>query len=116
MKKISQKDLDRLTKDNGWKLTPDSKREVGEQNKAAMLAKEVKAITMLSNSVDGVRDAVRAGKTEGRDYTDVVNRLIASIKEMKAEPAPIGKPKGSYKFIVKRGQDGLITEIEAKVE
>jgi len=112
MKTISKKDLNKL-KGKGWELTPDSKKAIHNQNMAAMRSKQVEAITSLSESVDGIKDALRADT--GKDYTLIINKLIKSISEIKIEPAPVSEQK-DYRFIVKRGQDGLITEIEAQTK
>jgi len=69
------------------------------------------------NEYGPVTDEFKSQKAFKINVTEPIEGYTElTVKEMKAEPAPIGKPKGSYKFIVKRGQDGLITEIEAKVE
>ena len=108
MKTISKKDLDKL-RGKGWELTPDSRKAIRDQNRAAMRSKQVEAITRLSESVDGIKDALRANT--GKDYTLIINRLIKSISDIKIEAPPTPEQKG-YRFIVKRGGDGLITEIE----
>ncbi|OQX53187.1 MAG: hypothetical protein B5M48_03815 [Candidatus Omnitrophica bacterium 4484_213] len=111
MKTISQKDLKRLVKEKGWELTPDSKETIYKQNIASLLSKQVEAIVDLAKSVDDAKEALRA-ETE-KDYTFILNRLIRSIEEIKIETAPAIMEQKDYKFIVKRDQDGFITEIEA---
>ncbi|MBE9573950.1 MAG: hypothetical protein IMF20_02320 [Proteobacteria bacterium] len=109
MKTVSQKDLDKL-KGKGWELTPESKKAAHEQRVASMMSKQVEAITNLAESVDGIRDALKADT--GKDYTAIIDRLAMSIKEIKIEPVTVTEQR-EYRFIVKRGPDGMITEIEA---
>ena len=109
MKTISKKDLNKL-KGKGWELTPESKKAIHNQDMASMMSKQVEAIMALSESVDGIKDALRADT--GKDYTAAIEKLAGSIKEIKIEPA-LASEQRDYRFIVKRGPDGLITEIEA---
>lgn len=111
MKTIPQKDLKKLLKEKGWELTPDSKETIYKQNIASLLSKQVEAIADLAKSVNSVKEALQT-KTE-KDYTFIIDKLIRSIEEIKIEAAPIIVEQKDYKFIVKRDQDGLITEIEA---
>lgn len=111
MKTISQKDLKRLVKERGWELTPDSKETIYKQNIASLLSKQVEAIVDLAKSVDDAKETLRA-ETE-KDYTFIINRLIRSIEEIEIKAAPVIMEQRDYKFIVKRDQDGFITEIEA---
>ena len=115
MKTVSQRDLKKL-EGKGWELTPESKKAIHDQNIASTLTKQVEAITKLSFNIDGVRDAVKAKNGDDRDYAIVINRLIESIKEIKMESPLPTKESSGYKFIVKRGPDGLITEIEAVIK
>ena len=112
MKTISKKDLNKL-KGKGWELTPESKKAMHSQAMASMMSKQVEAIMALSESVDGIKDALRTDT--GQDYTPIIDKLIKSISEIKIEHAPVSE-QGNYKFIVKRGPDGLITEIEAEAK
>ena len=114
MKKVSQKDLKKLIKHEGWELTPESKKDTLDRNRASTLTKQVEAITSLAESVDGIKDTLRAN-TRG-DYMPILNALVKSIQNLKFEPTSINdEPKG-YNFIIKRGSDGLITEIEAAIK
>ena len=117
MKKISQKGLDKLTKGKGWELSPDSKKAVLDRDKAAMKSKQVQAIANLSESVDGIRDAL--GTDTAKDYTTVLNKLVESIKgitvPLSAVPAETS-PDKNWRFIVKRNSEGMISEIEATGE
>ena len=110
MKTISKKDLNKL-EGKGWELTPDSKKAMHNQNMASMLSRQVEAIMSLAEKVDGIKDVLKANPA--KDYTSIINKLAKSIKEIKIEAAPASE-QGNYKFIVKRGPDGLITEIEAE--
>lgn len=111
MKTISQKDLKKLLKEQGWELTPDSKETIYKQNMASLLSKQVEVIADLVKSVNNVKEALQT-KTE-KDYTIIINKLIRSIEEIKMEAPPVIVEQKDYKFTVKRDQDGLITEIEA---
>jgi hypothetical protein len=113
MKKISQKDLNKL-KGQGWDLTPDSKKAVREQKTAATLSKQVEAITNLAESVDGIREALKADT--GKDYTSVIDKLAESIRNISIpQTATTGpEPVNGWKFIIKRNSEGMISEIEAE--
>jgi len=113
MKTISQKDLDKLVKKKGWELTDDSKKAMRDQKASAMLSKQVDAITKLSESVDGIKYVLKANTA--KDYTPEISKLTEAIREMKNDTGSVVVQK-DYKFIVKRGPDGLITEIEAVIK
>ena len=110
MKTVSQRDLNKLIKREGWELTPDSKKAIQEQNISSALSMQVEAITNLSRSMDSIKDALMADT--GKDYTPVIDRLVGALKEIKTETTPTTGQK-EYRFIVKRGPDGMITEVEA---
>ena len=67
MKTISKRDLNKLIKKDGWELTADSKKAMHEQNVASALSEQVEAITNLAESVNGIRDALRADTGKGID-------------------------------------------------
>lgn len=108
MKTVSLKKL----KDQGWDLTPDSKKAMQEQKAHSTLSKQVEAITNLAEKVDGIKDVLRADTA--KDYTLVIDKLITAIKEIKID-IPVTEQK-DYRFIVKRGPDGMITEVEAVIK
>lgn len=123
MKTVSQKDLDKLVKEKGWKLTPDSKKAIREQKAASMLSKQVEVITSLVKSVDSVKDVLRAdtGKDLSRlketDYTVVIGKLIESIRGITIPQAAVTvkpEPDKGWKFVVTRNHEGLIKEILAE--
>lgn len=112
---ISQKDLDKLVKDKGWQLTPDSKKAAQEQKTASTLSKQVEAITSLVESVDGIKDALRANAE--KDYAAIINKLAESIRSITIPQAATiaeSEPTEGWNFIVKRDSEGFISEIMAE--
>ena len=112
MKKISQKDFNKL-KGQGWDLTSDSKKAIQEQKAATTLSKQVEAITNLAESVDGIREALKADTR--KDYTAVIDKLAESIRNIAIPQAAVAGPEPAkgWKFIIKRSSEGMIAEIEA---
>ena len=116
MKTVSQRDLNKLIKREGWELTPDSKKAIQEHNVASVLSKQVEAITNLAESVDGVSEAVRAENANTTCKISEALRSLAFLKETKGTPpaaAPEPDSKG-WRFIVKRTPDGMISEVVAE--
>jgi len=117
MKIISQKGLDKLRK-KGWQLTPDSKKVINSDKMISML-------TRLVQATEGVERALSADKGGGNEeYLAVIDKFTESLKALKIQasvPAQIQQTEvvkqetddRGWKFIVKRNQEGFISEIEA---
>ena len=113
MKTISQKGLDKLRKE-GWQLTPDSKKAVNSDKMISML-------TRLVQATEGVERALATDKGEGnKEYLAIIDKLTESLKKVQV-PLPVQQTEivkqeadgRGWKFIVRRNQEGLISEIEA---
>jgi dsDNA-binding SOS-regulon protein len=120
-KTVSQKNLDQLVKEKGWKLTPDSKKAISDSKMTSTLTKSVEVITDLVRAAKGIEKALLTNKEEGdKKYLDVIDRLTEFLEKVQVllPPASVEIVKQEseskeWKFTVKRNQEGMITEIEA---
>lgn len=120
MKTVSQKDLDRLVK-KGWQFTPDSKKVVSDSKMASTLTKSLEAIRDLARAAEGIEQALLDNKRGGdKGYLDIISKLTESIKNIQVS-SPIQptetinrETRGRrIKFVVRRNQEGVISEVES---
>lgn len=114
MKTVSIKDLEGLVKEKGWELASDSKKSLDVNKVISVLSKSAEGVALLTQAVTKVEKAVAENDNQvmlARALAGIENAM-RSVQTVDVVNSNAGKK--TWKFEVKRGKGGLITEVVAK--